>query len=117
MEQEIQQASNQNQDRGAKLEDLKFAIRARTKFAEGDDIEKKEILKRLGSNQVLSERKLLISAHKWLIPIQKSLRPLEAKFLTLELDKTPINTRQNEALTSLCCELRERRDSDPRPSA
>ena len=117
LEQEIQQASNQNQDRGAKLEDLKFAIRARTKFAEGDDIEKKEILKRLGSNQVLSERKLLISAHKWLIPIQKSLRPLEAKFLTLELDKTPINTRQNEALTSLCCELRNGRDSNPRPPA
>ena len=117
LKEKIVKTKSQNQDKGEILEDIKFASRAKVKFEKGEDDVKKEVLKRLGSNRTLSDRKLLITPHKWIISIEKSLKPLEAKFLTLELDKTPVNTKQNEALTSLCCDLRNGRDSNSRPSA
>ena len=117
LKEKIVKTKSQNQDKGEILEDIKFASRAKVKFEKGEDDVKKEVLKRLGSNRTLFDRKLLITPHKWIISIEKSLKPLEAKFLTLELDKTPVNTKQNEALTSLCCDLRNGRDSNPRPPA
>ena len=93
---------------------VNFATDARTNFQEGDNKDKKNILLEIGANRELKDRKLIITPYKWLIPIEKIIKPLEAKYFTLELNKTPLNTKQNEAYTSLCRELRRGRDSNPR---
>ncbi|PIT95681.1 hypothetical protein COT94_03760 [Candidatus Falkowbacteria bacterium CG10_big_fil_rev_8_21_14_0_10_37_14] len=89
---------------------VNFATDARTNFQEGDNKDKKNILLQIGTNRELKDRKLIITPYKWLIPIEKMIKHLEAKFITLELNKTPLNTKQNEAYTSLCRELRRGRD-------
>ncbi len=85
---------------------LNFATQARINFHKGDFKDKKNILLQIGSNRELKDKKLMITPYKWLVPIEKQIKPLEAKYYTLELDKIPLNTKQNEALASLCCDLR-----------
>jgi DNA invertase Pin-like site-specific DNA recombinase len=105
LEQKIQEYKKQNNRIEKLIEDIKFADRARAKFIAGTNSVKKDILLRIGSNQRLKDKKLLIQANNWLIPIEKDIKPIEQKYLTLELNKKPINKAKNEALTSLCCEL------------
>jgi site-specific DNA recombinase len=115
--QKISQTKNQDLDKGDKLEDIKFATRAIVKFRKGGEKDKKDVVMRLGSNHELSDKKLLFKAKKWLIESEKTLKPIEAKFFTLELGKNPITKAKSKALTLLCSEVRGRRDSNPRPSA
>ena len=114
IEQKIREYKKQNNRIEKLIEDVKFADRARAKFKVGTNNVKKDILLRIGSNQKLKDKKLLIQANNWLIPIKKDIKPIEQKYLTLELNKNPLNKAKNEALTSLCCELRRVRDSNPR---
>ncbi len=114
-EQKIQEYKKQNNKIEKLIEDVKFADRARAKFIAGNNSVKKDILLRIGSNQELKDKKLLIQANNWLIPIEKDIKPIERKYLTLELNKNPLDKAKNEALTSLCCDLRSGRDSNPRP--
>jgi hypothetical protein len=69
------------------------------------------ILNEIGSNREIKDRNLTITPYKWLIPVQKDIKGLEAEFYTLELDKNPLNTKQKEAYTSLCRNLLAYRDS------
>lgn len=46
-------------------------------------------------------KKIGMLAYKWLEPIQESQKLLNDKITRFELDKTPINKRRNELLTSL----------------
>ena len=108
----LEKIKKDNSHMGKIIEDVEFAILARAKFHNADNETKKQILKRVGSNRLIQDRKLIIEPYKWLIPVPEMIKPLEAQFYALELDKKPLNKRQNEALTSLCLQLRKRRDSN-----
>lgn len=84
------------------FEKIDFIAKAREKFKKNDNKKKNTILKELGSNHEIKNRKLLITPYKWLIPIKEEVKPLEARFYSFELDKHPLNKAKNEALTSLC---------------
>ncbi len=99
------------------IKDVKFAVRAVEKFEKGKEKDRKEIVTRLRSNCELGDRKLLFKAKNWVVRTENVLKPLEAKFITLELGKKPITKAKSKALTLLCCEVRGRRDSNPRPPA
>ena len=92
-------------------------MRAKKRFQIASPEEKKDIIRLLGSNRTLSERNLLISANKWGGYFEMVTNPYADDFATLELNKNPVNKTKNEALTSLCCGLRNGRDSNPRPPA
>ena len=72
---------------------------------------KRKILCDLGSNWTLEQKKLEISAYKWLLPIKKNHISLNTKIARLELAKTPIKKGRNELLDSLRPVLRRGRDS------
>ena len=95
-------------------EDIKFAIQARANFKKATEKDKREILLRLGSNQQLKDKKLVIEPKKWLIATENYIKPIEQKYITLELDKLPLTKAKSERLNSLRCELRRGRDSNPR---
>lgn len=114
LEQSLVKTKKEKTDKGTVLEQIDFATRAKKKFEKADNKEKKIILEKIGSNRKIKDKKLLITPYKWLIPIKEDLKPLEAEFLRFELNKTPLNAKQNEAYASLCCELRKGRDSNPR---
>jgi site-specific DNA recombinase len=103
----------ETQDKGDKLEKIKFAIQAKTNFKKGTEKDRRIILNKIGSNREIKDRKLTITPYNWLIPIKKDIKGLEAQFYTLELDKKPLNTKQKEAYTSLCRNLFGGRDSNP----
>jgi len=88
------------------LDKIEFAIQAKTNFKKGSHKERKIILNEIGSNREISNKKLLITPYKWLVSIEKEIKPLEAQFFTLELDKKPLSKAKNEQLSSLCCEWR-----------
>ena len=106
LEQKIQEYKQKNDVLDKFLKDVKFADRARVKFKTGTENTKKDIVLRIGSNHELKDKKLLIQAQDWLLPVEKHIKPIEQKYLTLELNKFPLTKAKNEALTSLCCELR-----------
>ena len=61
-----------------------------------------------GSNFILEVKKLEILAFKWLLPIEKNRKLLNAKITTFELSKMPIKKERNELLDSLRPVLRWR---------
>ncbi|NCB21142.1 MAG: hypothetical protein EOM88_04495 [Clostridia bacterium] len=81
-------------------------MKAKKRFQIGNGEEQKKIVRLLGSNRVLSDRNLLISANKWGGYFEMIAKPYVDDFATLELNKISLNTKQNKALTSLCCGLR-----------
>ena len=83
------------------------------RFKNGDNKTKRKILCDLGSNWTLEQKKLEISAYKWLLPIKKNHISLNTKIARLELAKTPIKKGRNELLDSLRPVLRRARDSNP----
>jgi site-specific DNA recombinase len=84
-------AIKQNPHKGAKqtLTLLNFINKAQSKFKNGSDSEKKELLTIFGQKLVLEDKKLKFSPVSWLIPIQEGYSDLERQFLTLE----PANNR------------------------
>jgi len=62
-EQKIQEYKKQNNRVEKLIENVKFADRARAKFIAGTNNIKKDILLRIGSNQKLKDKKLLIQAN------------------------------------------------------
>ena len=62
----------------------------------------------------LENKKLEISAYKWLLPIEKSQTLLNAKIIAFEPWEMPIKKGRNELLDSLRPVLRRVRDSNPR---
>ncbi|NCN25543.1 recombinase family protein [Candidatus Falkowbacteria bacterium] len=84
-------------------------------FIEGDKTKKKEILVDLGSNRKINDKKVLISVHKWLLPIYENAEIYNAQMARLEPLKFPLSKRKNEALTSLRLSWLPGWDSNPRP--
>jgi len=88
-----------------RLEKVKFAIQAKINFDKGNQKDRRMVLNEIGSNREIKDKKLTITPYKWLIPVQKDIKGIEAEFYRLELDKNPLNTTQKEAYTSLCRNL------------
>ena len=116
-EQKVLNIKKGKNDKDELLDNISLIMRAKKRFQIASEEEQKEIVSLLGSNRVLGDRNLLISANKWGGYFEMVAKPYADDFATLELNKTPLNTKQNEALTSLCCGLRNGRDSNPRPPA
>ena len=103
----------ENEKKNERLEKVKFTVQAKTNFKKGNQKDRRIVLNEIGSNREIKDKKLTITPYNWLIPVQKDIKGLEAKFYTLELDKNPLNTKQKEAHTSLCRNLLGDRDSNP----
>lgn len=91
-----------------------FATYAHVWFLNGTLGEKREILRGLCSNPIIKDQKITIEAKKWFIPIGTRYKPLEEKYLRLELNKTPLNSVKREALASLITDWHGWRESNPR---
>jgi len=105
LKQKLISVKNQANKNDELVKKVKFAVQARENFNNGGIKTKKNILSGLGTNQELNNRKLHILAHKWMIPIKNDIKPIEAKFYTLELNKLPLTKAKSELLNSLRCEL------------
>lgn len=90
-------------DHWAKIAQQKFdfAAYALEEFKIGSKDKKREILAELGSNFLLKDQKLTITAHPLLKQISERYFPLEKEYCTLEPGSWSENKRKNEALTSL----------------
>ncbi len=94
-----------------------FALYARKAFLLAKTIEvKREILRGLAKNSLLKDQKLNVSAYEWFTPIENGYPPLEAKYLSLEPPKVPMDASRNEALASIRTEWRGRPDLNRRSS-
>ncbi len=113
LKQKLNKTKKQEKGQDEILEKVKFAIQAKVNFKKGTEKERRMILNKIGSNRQIKDKKLTITPYKWLIPIQKDIKELEAQFFTLELNKNPLNTKQKEAHASICRNLLGGRDSNP----
>lgn len=95
------------------IEKISYGTRARINFKKGSPKDRREIVMQVGSNQQLNNRKFNITPHKWLVPVQEKIKPLEEKYLRFELNKLPLTKQKSEQLNSLCRDLRRDRDSNP----
>lgn len=77
---------------------ISFLNGATEKFANGDILDKKQILLAIGKNPVLIDGKLAIDAYKWLIPIKNEARSLNSE---LEKVRNAPQQIQNAAETSI----------------
>ena len=87
-----------------------FAAYARKAFLRGTLDQKREILETLGQNPTIKDRIFNIEAPEWLVPIGEKYPELEAEYLRLELDKSPLSAREIAALYDLrlrWCGMRE----------
>ncbi len=68
-----------------------FAVYASTHFRETTDLHvKREILMTLGANLTLSNQKLSLEAHKWLVPLNEEYPALEAEYLRARTKEKPL---------------------------
>src|SRR5258708_3518403 len=88
-----------------------FALYARKAFLLAKTIEvKREILRTLAENSLLKDQELNVTAYEWFVPIKNGYPALEAKYLSLEPEKMPMNTAQIETLATIRTEWRGRPD-------
>ncbi|MBN1325868.1 recombinase zinc beta ribbon domain-containing protein [Candidatus Falkowbacteria bacterium] len=92
-----------------------FATYAYKNFLLGDLQAKKSIVMALGSNFLMKDGKLTISANNWFLPIKNSYSVLEKEYLRLEPKILPLNKAKTEALASVRAEWLRGWDSNPRP--
>ncbi len=78
-----------------------FSAYARKRFNEGDDRTKRGILTDLGSNRTIVDKKVLISVHKWLLPIFENAESFNAKLARLEPVNFGLNKNKDEAINML----------------
>ena len=78
-----------------------FAAHARTAFLAGTSEQKREILETLGQNPTIKDRIFSIEAAEWLETIGEKYPALEAEYIRLELNKSPLSAREIEALYGL----------------
>ncbi len=80
---------------------FQFAAYARVHFTDGTMEAKKSIVNSLGSNYVLSNKKLLFEASDWLMPIVEAYPSLLSEYDRLELIKKVDTQAYNTALSLL----------------
>lgn len=90
-----------------------FACYARKEFLVGDLNKKREIFSALGSNFLVKDKKVLITANEWFVPIEKAYPELETKYKWLELDKTLDTATRNERFAELILSWGAYRESNP----
>ena len=78
-----------------------FSAYALKSFCEGDHFKKKEVLTDLGSNREITDKKVLISIHKWLLPIYENTESFNRKMARLEPTNLCLNKKKDEALNLL----------------
>lgn len=93
---------------------FKYTTYARINFIKDDLQKKREILTTIGSDPILSDKKLHIEARNWLVPIDKNYKPLEAEYLKVRTEKFSTNKTQTNAIASVRAQWLGRRDSNPR---
>ena len=92
---------------------FQFATHARERFLLGSIQEKKDILYALGSNLLLTDKKLTFTAEKCFTPIINGYPELEEEYNRLEPDEFGLNKVKTEALTSVITRWQARRESNP----
>ena len=80
---------------------FRFASHARINFNTGNLQKKREMVRTIGTNFVLKDKKLYIEQKDYFEPIQKGYKALEAEYLALEPDKLPLNKAKTELLNSV----------------
>jgi site-specific DNA recombinase len=99
---------------GKTLEEL---TNANEKFASGDFAEKANILKAIGQNPILIDKKVQITPNEWLIPLQRELPAMKAELSkvrtnnSINKNESPLDREQ-----SLMSHWYTRQDSNLRPS-
>jgi site-specific DNA recombinase len=78
-----------------------FACYARKEFNLGGLDKKREIFAALGWNFLIKDRKVIIEANEWFMPIEKAYPALEAEFNRLELQKYLSAEARNAAFAHL----------------
>ena len=78
-----------------------FATYARIAFMKGDDQKKREILLTLGSNRILKEQKLAITAYNWFAPIGNDAPALIEEYKKVRTDKNLTDKARTEAIASV----------------
>ena len=62
---------------------------------------RRELFAAIGQKFVIKDKKVLIEANEWFVPIRKAYPALEAEFRRLELDKNLSVEQRNEQICSL----------------
>lgn len=78
-----------------------FACYARKAFMDPNLRRRRELFAALGQKFVIKDKKVLIEANEWFVPIRKAYPALEAEFRRLELDKNLSVEQRNEQICSL----------------
>lgn len=81
-------------------------VSARDNFNKGTLNDKKRILKIIGSNPILTDRKLSLTEHYWVKPIRETVHKLTEKEDSVRTDSQQIKNASNEAKNTLWCEWR-----------
>lgn len=90
-----------------------FARYARKAFLAGTVQQKREIFSALGQNFVMKDKKVLITANDWFVPIEKAYPELEAKYHRLELDKNLDTAIRNARFAEIILSWGGYRESNP----
>jgi len=80
---------------------VNFSATARTQFEEGTKRDRRLILKKLGSNQTIIDKKVHILLKKWYLPIYECAEVLNTEFARLEPMKFSSVEMKNEAFEML----------------
>lgn len=91
-----------------------FATYARIAFMQGDHQKKREILLTLGSNRILQNQKLSITAYDWFAEIGKDAAKLTEEYKRVRTDKKLSDKARTEAIASVRTNWLGKRDSNPR---
>jgi len=98
LQEELDDLSTQPKSKIAELEKhLNFASSALAEFKEGGTTTKRKIIKNLGSNRYILDKKLVIEPKKELYAIQKSCKAMDLHFSRFE-PNIPLNKRTFDAL-------------------
>ena len=80
---------------------FQFATHARIAFINGDMDKKREIVRTIGAEFTLKDRKLYIKPEDWIQVIQNGYPKLERQYRRLEPSKKTLNNAKTEELTSV----------------
>jgi len=78
-----------------------FACYSRKQFVNAVAEQKRDIFSAIGSNFILSDKKLLFTSSVWLVPIIEDYSEIYEDYKRLELDETIDNSTRNEELDAL----------------
>ncbi len=86
---------------------LSTLVSARDSFNKGTLEDKRRILKLIGSDPVLTDKKLGLKEHYWVKPIRENISALTEKPNSVRTSQQQIKNASNEAKYQSWCEWRE----------